>query len=246
MFSHLFNTYEAVTPPPRSSQDLKQEIYQTPEEEIEFSEPVVIASKVPQVDKPSDQSFNPELQVRPPKEEPKKYYTSNEPQEVKGPKSFEEILQKAEKINPEVSKYRAFLIKTAKRESNFNSYVQSKTGAPYYGYFQMGREEIRNTTGLSVDEFRNNPVQQVLGAVELYKQNLRIMKAIGCYTLGVNKGYSDDALVAGAWLGGPGGVKKYLLGKGDPSDSHWYKNGKGGTSVGKIMNNWDNHVVKRK
>lgn len=102
----------------------------------------------------------------------------------------------------------------------------------------MGKEEIKRTTGLSVEEFRNDPVQQILGAIKLYKMNLKTMKAIGIYDLGKHKGYSDDALVAGAWMGGPGGVKKYLLGLGDPSDSHWYKNGKGGSSVGKIMNNW--------
>lgn len=154
--------------------------------------------------------------------------------ELKGSKSFEEAFEEAVKINPEVANYRNFLIKTAKKESNFNSYIQNTAGAPYYGYFQMGKEEIKKTTGLSVEEFRNNPVQQILGAVKLYKMNLKTMKAIGIYNLGKENGYSDDALVAGAWLGGPGGVKKYLKGLGDPSDSHWYKNGKG-TSVGTRM-----------
>lgn len=159
---------------------------------------------------------------------------------VKGPKSFELVLDEAEKINPEVKQYRNFLIKTAKRESGFNSHVQNTTGAPYYGYFQMGKEEIKKTTGLTVEEFRNDPVQQILGAVKLYKMNLKTIKAIGVYNIGKERGYSDDALVAGAWMGGPGGVKKYLLGLGDPSDSHWYKKAgqKGGSSVGKIMNNW--------
>lgn len=159
---------------------------------------------------------------------------------VKGPKSFELVLDEAEKINPEVKQYRNFLIKTAKRESGFNSHIQNTTGAPYYGYFQMGKDEIKRTTGLTVEEFRNDPVQQILGAVKLYKMNLKTIKAIGVYNIGKEKGYSDDALVAGAWMGGPGGVKKYLLGLGDPSDSHWYKKAgqKGGSSVGKIMNNW--------
>lgn len=159
-------------------------------------------------------------------------------QRLKGPKSFEKALEEAIKINPEVSKYRDFLIKTAKRESGFNSYIQNQTGAPYYGYFQMGRNEIKRTTGLSVEDFRKNPVAQILGAVKLYKMNLKTIKALNIYELGKSKGFSDDALVAGAWLGGPGGVKKYLLGLGDPSDSHWYKNGKGGTSVGKVMNQY--------
>ena len=156
----------------------------------------------------------------------------------RGPSSFEKILDEAEKLNPEVKQYRDFLVKTAKKESGFNYQVQNKAGAPYYGYFQMGKEEIKRTTGLSVEEFRNSPVQQVLGAVKLYKTNLKTIKALGIYNLGKQKGYSDDALVAGAWLGGPGGVKKFLQGKGDPSDSHWY-GGKGGTSVGKRMNEFN-------
>lgn len=150
---------------------------------------------------------------------------------LKSPKTFDEAFQQAITINPEVSEYKDFLVKLAKKESNFNSYIQNTAGAPYYGYFQMGKEEIKKTTGLSVEEFRKDPVQQILGAVKLYKMNLKTMKAIGIYNIGKEKGYSDDALVAGAWLGGPGGVKKYLKGLGDPSDSHWYKNGKG-TSVG--------------
>ncbi len=161
-------------------------------------------------------------------------------QQLKGSKAFEDAFKKAVTINPEVSKYKDFLVKTAKRESNFNSYIQNTTGAPYYGYFQMGQREIKSTTGLSVEEFRNNPVQQILGAVKLYKMNLKTLKALKIYSVGRERGYSDDALVAGCWMGGPGGVKKYLLGLGDPSDSHWYKKAgqKGGSSVGKIMNDW--------
>lgn len=157
---------------------------------------------------------------------------------LKGNKKFEQAFAKAVEVNPNVAKYKNFLVKTAKRESGFNSYIQNTAGAPYYGYFQMGKEEITMTTGMSVEEFRNNPVAQILGACKLYEMNLRTIKKIGVYDLGKQKGYSDDALVAGAWMGGPGGVKKYLLGQGDPSDSHWYKDGKGGSSVGKIMNNW--------
>lgn len=157
--------------------------------------------------------------------------------ELKGPKKFEEAFQKAVEINPKVAKYKDFLVKIAKRESGFNSHIQNTAGAPYYGYFQMGASEIKKTTGLSVEQFRNDPVQQILGAVKLYELNLKTIKAIGVYDIGRERGYSDDALVAGAWMGGPGGVKKYLLGKGDPSDSHWY-GGKGGSSVGQIMNNW--------
>lgn len=159
-------------------------------------------------------------------------------QELRGSKGFEEAFQKALEINPNIAKYKNFLVKTAKRESGFNHAIQNSAGAPYYGYFQMGKDEIAVTTKKTVEQFRNDPVAQILGACKLYEMNLNSIKKLGIYSIGRERGYSDDALVSGAWMGGPGGVKKYLLGQGDPSDSHWYKNGKGGSSVGKIMNNW--------
>lgn len=64
MFSHLFNTYEAVTPPPKSKPDLKQEIYQEPDQDTLIIDPLGLGpiSRVPSVDKPSDQPFVPEPQ----------------------------------------------------------------------------------------------------------------------------------------------------------------------------------------
>jgi hypothetical protein len=40
-----------------------------------------------------------------------------------------------------------------------------------------------------------------------------------------------NGLLAGAWLGGVKGVKRYLYGMGDASDKHWSKSG-AGTTVG--------------
>lgn len=64
MFSHLFNTYEAVTPPPKSKQDFKQEIYQEPDQDTLIIDPLGLGpiSRVPYVDKPSDQPFVLKLQ----------------------------------------------------------------------------------------------------------------------------------------------------------------------------------------
>lgn len=42
------------------------------------------------------------------------------------------------------------------------------------------------------------------------------------------RGFSEEALMAGVWLGGPGGVKKALRGKGNAKDSN-------GTSVLQYM-----------
>lgn len=59
MFSHLFNTYEAVTPPPKSHKDFYKEIYQEPEDDIGILNPLGFGpiSRIPHVEKPSDQPF---------------------------------------------------------------------------------------------------------------------------------------------------------------------------------------------
>ena len=159
---------------------------------------------------------------------------------VKAPQSFEDAFNQAVKINPEIQKYKNWLFETGKVESSFKSVdIQNSAGKPYYGWFQMGAEQIHSTTGLTVEQFRKDPVQQILGAVQLYKTNLKTLKSIGAYDLCKAKGYSEGAMMAGAWLGGPGGVKKFITGKGNPSDVH-------GTSVGKRMNLFNSlnvHVV---
>lgn len=101
----------------------------------------------------------------------------------------------------------------------------------------MGHDLIKKFTGLTVEEYLNNPVQQVLAAVQLYKSNLKAIKNLGVYDKCRQAGYSEEAIIAGSWLGGPGGVQTFIEGRGDPSDSHLYKKAgkKGGTSVGARM-----------
>lgn len=245
MYDNFFTTYEITEPPPIQrrtySRDIKNDI---DKRNINLNDyPMVVT-----IDNPDLSEVPADLEIQNPFVFQTEHLSTVQNKEnnslqdstnnvLKGPKNFEKAFKEACKINPEVSKYKNFLVKTAKRESNFNSHIQNQAGAPYYGYFQMGKREIESTTGLSVEAFRNDAVQQILGAVNLYKMNMKILKALKIYNVGKAKGYSDDALIAGCWMGGPGGVKKYLLGLGDPSDSHWY-GGKGGSSVGKIMNDW--------
>lgn len=160
---------------------------------------------------------------------------------VKGPKEFEKVLDEAAKINPEVNKHRKWLTLTAYLESTWQSRPKKSHKAPYEGYFGMGHDLIKKLTGLTVEEYLNNPVQQVLAAVKLYNMNLKTVKAMGIYNKCKEKGYSDDAIIAGTWLGGPGGVKKFINGNGDPSDKHWY-GGKGGTTVGTRMKQFNNYA----
>lgn len=83
MFSHLFNTYEAVTPPPKSDKDFKKEIYQEPEDDIGIIDPLGLGpiSRIPHVDKPSDQPFVPKPSEEFMVDEDRKnqnYYTNNQ------------------------------------------------------------------------------------------------------------------------------------------------------------------------
>ncbi len=232
MFEDLFTTYSNLDPPPirRKTTDLAQLDLEEISSSL-YEIPADSSSEIKQYPEQDPFSFQTEEPHFKPHSQPKREVI------LKGSDSFEKAFEEALKINPKISKYKNFLVKTAKRESGFNSYIQNSAGAPYYGYFQMGKNEIAMTTKMSVEQFRNDPVAQILGACRLYEMNLNTIKRIGVYELGKERGYSDDALVSGAWMGGPGGVKKYLLGQGNPSDSHWY-GGKGGSSVGKIMNNW--------
>lgn len=238
MIDDLFISYSSLIPQKYSKDEdytdplryIDLDLY-SPESDSSFPQNDILDT----AQKPQGENYN-QIQLQPQNNGIETEQRNDSPQ-LKGSKSFEQAFEQALKINPEIVKYKNFLVKTAKRESGFNSYIQNTSGAPYYGYFQMGKNEIALTTRMTVEDFRNNPVAQILGACKLYEMNLKTIKKLGVYDIGRRKGYSDDALVAGAWMGGPGGVKKYLLGLGDPSDSHWYKNG-GGSSVGKIMNNW--------
>lgn len=157
----------------------------------------------------------------------------------KGYSQFEKAFQEATKIDPTVAQRKEFFIRTAQRESNFNSSIQNGQGAPCYGYFQIHSNNIKKLSGLSLDQFRSDPVAQILVANRLYDENLKWLKTSGMYDLGTKKGYSEGALMSGCWLG-PGALRTYLLGKGDPSDKHWSKDKKTGVSVSELLNGWMN------
>ncbi len=82
--------------------------------------------------------------------------------------------------------------------------------------------------GVSVEQFRNNPKLQIEAAANLANQ-FKSQFTEEDRKLAKEKGYNENALLAGAWLGGVGGVRKVLRGEGNPSDKHWSKEGKGTT-----------------
>lgn len=144
--------------------------------------------------------------------------------------NFKALFENYLKSDPDAKKYEKVLTDIAKHESNFKYSIQNLSGAPAYGYFQFWQDgNINNITkysGLSVEDFRNNPDAQIAAAVKMARsienqfnsEDLRIAKA---------KGYTMDALIRGAWLGGVSGVRKVLRGTGNPSDRHWNSNGRG-------------------
>lgn len=150
---------------------------------------------------------------------------------IKGSEEFEQAYNEVEKNNPEAKKYRAFLTKMAQQESGFNKSIQNRAGAPAYGYFQFMEDgkkynNISAYAGTDIDTFRNNPKLQIEAAIKLAKSfeqgfNDEDRK------LAEQKGFTPFGLLGGAWLGGVGGVRKFLKGQGNPSDRHWSKEGKG-------------------
>jgi hypothetical protein len=88
---------------------------------------------------------------------------------------------------------------------------------------------IDKYAGVSIDEFRNNPKIQILAANKLADSFLAGMSEDD-KRKAKEQGYTDNAILAGAWLGGNGGVRKALAGV-DLDDKGWSKDGKTGTTV---------------
>lgn len=153
---------------------------------------------------------------------------------IKGSQEFESAYDEVEKINPEAKKYRRFLTQVAKIESGFNKRIQNRAGAPAYGYFQFMQDgkkynNISKYANTDIETFRNNPQLQIQAAIKLAKSFENSFTA-NDLKIAKDKGFTTFGLLGGAWLGGVGGVRKYLNNQGDPSDSHW---GGKGSSVGK-------------
>lgn len=148
---------------------------------------------------------------------------------IRGSEDYEAAWARHLEANPQDAEWKPLLDRIAKQESNFKS-VQNYAGAPAYGYYQLWETNLGDNTP---EEVLNNPDLQISLAMRLLRSNLSnfteqdIEKAR-------NLGYSINAMLGGAWLGGVGGVRKYLEGV-DTTDAHHY-GGKGGSSVGRYFN----------
>ena len=130
----------------------------------------------------------------------------------------------------------------ANHESGFNNYIQNQAGAPAYGYFQFmeGKvgshiwDNITKFAGVDIETFRNNPVLQIQAA---HKMKEKILKGFSDADRKKTKelGYTDSALVRGAWLAGVKGVKRFLHQGINASDNHWDKKNHRGSNVRAAM-----------
>ena len=131
---------------------------------------------------------------------------------------------------PDAAEYRDFLTTVAKYESGFDSRAKNKY-APAWGYFQFMQDDnkynnIKSYAGVDTQTFLNNPKLQIRAAINLAKamekgftkEDIEAAKS---------KGISRWGMLGGAWLGGNGGLRKYLLQNINSSDKHWNPEGKG-------------------
>lgn len=140
-----------------------------------------------------------------------------------------------------------FFAKLAEKESGFNHSIQNGFGAPAYGYFQFmqgsanGRswDNISRFAGVDINTFRNSPEIQIKAADKLADSFLKSFSKADIEKAR-QLGYSDSALVAGAWLGGVGGVRKLLHNNVSVNDHSWSKDKKSGADMRSRMAEFNN------
>lgn len=144
-----------------------------------------------------------------------------------------------------------FFAKLASKESGFDPYIQNKLGAPAYGYFQFmqgtsdGRswDNITRFANTDVETFRKSPELQIKAAQKLADSFLKGFSKED-YKKARELGYSDSALLAGAWLGGVGGVRKFLHNGISVNDKSWSKGKNIGTDMQTRMREFNNLFKK--
>lgn len=135
---------------------------------------------------------------------------------------------------------RNLFTRLAQSESGFVSDIRNRGGLPAYGYFQFmqgqhnGRyfNNVGQYAGVDLDTFRKSPIIQIQAANNLANSFLKSFSKLELQRLH-QMGYSDSAIIAGSWLGGPGGVKAFAFKNQNRRDKH-------GTAVGDYMQKFNN------
>lgn len=155
----------------------------------------------------------------------------------KGTEEFNRIYDEVEKEYPEASKYRTFLTTVAKYESGFNSKAKNKN-APAWGYFQFMQDDnkynnIKTYAGVDTQTFLDNPKLQIIAAINLAKS---MEKGFSKEDINAakSKGITRWGMLGGAWLGGNGGLRRYLLNNENISDKHWSSDNSGIDMINQI------------
>ena len=147
---------------------------------------------------------------------------------------FNEALKVGGEEARQLQNRRALLTHIAQVESSFNSSIKNRAGAPAYGYFQFMQGPYKGKNynnvglyaGVDLDTFRKSPVLQIRAANKLANEFIRSFSKTELDRLH-KLGWTDNAIIAGAWLGGPGGVRRFAFRNIDSSD--------GADTVGKRM-----------
>lgn len=163
--------------------------------------------------------------VSTPTQEATKKISTNR-KKVKGYSEFQKYYDKVEKYNPYAAKYRNLLTEIAYLESTYRPWITNNIGAA--GYFQFitstRKSLMRSIHGpLDLKSFLNNPELQINAAVYLAKSFEDSFTAED-RRIATQKGHTIEGLISGAWLGGVGGVRRYLHRGRNSTD--------GGTTVG--------------
>lgn len=135
---------------------------------------------------------------------------------------------------------RNLFTRLANQESSFRYDIGNSRGVPAFGYFQFMQGNYRGKyhnnvgqyAGVDLDTFRRNPIIQIQAANNLANYFMNSFSKTELQRLH-QMGYSDSAIIAGAWLGGPGGVKAFAFGNQNRRDVN-------GTGVGDYMQMFNN------
>lgn len=135
---------------------------------------------------------------------------------------------------------RNLLTRLAYQESGFRHNIGNSRGVPAFGYFQFMQGNYRGKNynnvgqyaGVDLNTFRNSPVLQIQAANNLANYFMNSFSKAEIQRLH-QMGYSDSAIIAGAWLGGPGGVRAFAFKNQDRKDVN-------GTGVSTYMKKFNN------
>lgn len=149
-------------------------------------------------------------------------------------KPLNDIITKLSKENPRIEKVRNFLLDTAAFESGYNSKSASKdsTASGWFGFLDSTKQSVLKAmgiTGVTRQQFNNNPELQVRAAAKLYDMQIDLAKRLNVYDTAKFKGYSDDDIAHAFWLNPTWAKAFFLHGKNIGSDAY-------GTNIEKYLN----------